>query len=31
VTLRCLPTVARGFTRLGVAGVSGIRLVTADE
>ena len=31
VTLRCLPEVAAGFDRLGVAGVPGIRLVTAGE
>ncbi len=31
VTLRCVPEVARGFTRLGLVGVPGLRLVTADE
>jgi flavin reductase (DIM6/NTAB) family NADH-FMN oxidoreductase RutF len=30
VTLRCQPEVAAGFARLGVAGVEGVRLVTAD-
>ncbi|HEX6525083.1 MAG TPA: MEDS domain-containing protein [Streptosporangiaceae bacterium] len=30
VTLRCLPEVAAGFTRLGLADVPGIALVTAD-
>jgi anti-anti-sigma regulatory factor len=30
VTLRCLPGIAAGFVRLGLAGVPGIRLVTAD-
>ena len=30
VTLRCLPETAAGFARLGLAGVPGIRLVTAD-
>ncbi len=30
VTLRCLPEIAAGFARLGLAGVPGIRLVTAD-
>jgi anti-anti-sigma regulatory factor len=31
VTLRCPPEVASGFVRLGMAGVPGVRLVTADE
>jgi anti-anti-sigma regulatory factor len=31
VTLRCLPEVAAGFARLGLIGVPGIRLVTADD
>jgi len=31
VTLRCLPEVAKGFARLGLAGVPGIQLVTADD
>lgn len=31
VTLRCLPEVVAGFARLGLGGVSGIRLVTSDD
>jgi hypothetical protein len=31
VTLRCPPEVAKGFARIGLAGVDGIRLVAADE
>jgi hypothetical protein len=30
VTLCCLPEVAAGFVRLGLTGMPGIRLVTAD-
>jgi anti-anti-sigma regulatory factor len=30
VTLRCLPEVAAGFARLGLGGIPGITLVTAD-
>lgn len=31
VTLRCVPEVGAGFARLGLTGVPGIRLVTADD
>jgi anti-anti-sigma regulatory factor len=31
VTLRCVPEVAKGFARLGLTGVPGIQLVTADD
>jgi hypothetical protein len=31
VVLRCVPGVAAGFARLGLADVPGVRLVTADE
>jgi hypothetical protein len=29
VVLRCPPEIAAGFDRLGIAGIGGIRLVTA--
>ena len=31
VVLRCLPEVAAGFARLGLEGLPGVKLVTADE
>jgi len=31
VILRCLPEVAAGFARIGLAGVHGIRLVGAGD
>jgi hypothetical protein len=31
VTLRCLPGIAAGLARLGTGGVSGVKLVVADE
>jgi hypothetical protein len=31
VRLRCLPEVAAGFARLGVAGAPGVTMVTDDD
>ena len=31
VTLRCRPEVAKGFARVGLAGLPGIRLVAAGD